>query len=67
MIEEKQVLTITDKETDEQAVERLFPKKYDDLREGFSKVISDIFILYRSCDHRIELEAKNTLGFNSFY
>jgi hypothetical protein len=65
MIEKKQVLIITNEETDEQTIKRLFPKKYNDLREGFSKAILNILILYRSYNYRIELEAKNTLRFNS--
>ena len=64
IIEEKQASTITDEKTDEQAVERLLPKKYDDLREGFSKVLSDTLAPHRPYDHRIELETENTLGYN---
>jgi transposase InsO family protein len=64
MIEEKQALKDDDEETDEQAVERLLPKKYADLREGFSKAISDILAPHRPYDHRIELEAENTLGYS---
>jgi len=64
MIEEKQDLKDEDEETDEQTVERLLPKKYDDLRDGFSKAISDILAPHRPYDHQIELEAENTLGYS---
>jgi hypothetical protein len=64
LIDEKQASAIVDEETDEQAVERLLPKEYADLRDVFSKTISDKLAPHRSYDHRIELEAENTLGFS---
>jgi hypothetical protein len=63
IIEEKQA-ALKNEETDEQLVERLLPKEYTDLREGFSKAASDTLAPHRPYDHRIELEAENTLGYS---
>ena len=35
-----------------------------DLRQAFSKAKSDTLAPYRPYDHKIELEAENTLGYN---
>jgi Reverse transcriptase (RNA-dependent DNA polymerase) len=64
LIEEKQPSTIVDEETDEQMIERLLPKEYQDLRKAFSKIESDTLAPHRPYDHRIELEAENTLGYS---
>jgi transposase InsO family protein len=70
LIEEKQELassTTEDgelKETEEQMIKRLIPAEYHDLWKAFSKVESDTLAPHRPYDHRIELEAENTLGFS---
>jgi transposase InsO family protein len=65
LIEEKQPSTIVDdNKTNEQLVARLLPKEYEDLRKAFSKVESDTLAPHRPYDHRIELEAENTLGYS---
>ena len=65
ILEERQ--TPTDEETDEQCIERLLLKEYAEFRDVFSKAASDILLLYRSYDHRIQLEAENTLGYSPLY
>ena len=62
--QEEQISIIEKDETNEQLVARLLSKEYEDLRKTFSKVESDILAPHRPYDHRIELEAEITLGYN---
>jgi len=66
LIEEKQeeISTVEEDETNEQLVARLLPEEYQDLRKAFSKIESDTLAPHRTYDHRIELEAENTLGYS---
>ena len=67
MIEKKQALKNENEKTDEQAIERLLPKKYADLRKGFSKTISDILASHRLYNHQIKLKTENILSYNLLY
>ena len=48
-------------------MERLLPKRYQDLKHIFSKAASDKLPPHRPYDHKIELEAENTLSYCPLY
>jgi hypothetical protein len=64
LIEEKQPSIIVNEETDEQMIERLLSKEYQDLRNAFLKIELDTLAPHRPYDYRIKLEAENTLGYS---
>lgn len=54
-------------ETDEELVERLLPTIYTDYKDAFSKAASDKLPPHRTYDHKIQLEANNSLGYSPLY
>ena len=54
-------------ETDEELVERLLPTIYARYKGAFSKAASDELPPHRIYDHKIQLEANNSLGYSPLY
>ena len=54
-------------ETDEELVERLLPTIYAGYKNAFSKAASDELPPHRTYDHKIQLEANNSLGYSPLY
>jgi hypothetical protein len=54
-------------ETDEELVERLLPTVYAGYKDVFSKAASDKLPPHRTYDHKIQLEANNSLGYSPLY
>jgi transposase InsO family protein len=54
-------------ESDDKMVDRVLPPQYRRFKDAFSKEASDQLPPHRSYDHKIELEADNTLGASPLY
>ena len=67
MLDCKQSLESPSELTDEELVERNLPATYQDFADVFSKTASDVLPPHRPYDHKIQLEANNTLGYSPLY
>jgi hypothetical protein len=54
-------------ESDEELVKRLLPTYLASHRDAFSKAASDTLPPHRTYDHKIQLEANNSLGYSPLY
>lgn len=58
---------LLEEDEEEQLIKRLLPKEYVAYLDVFSKAASDILPPHRKYDHRIQLEAENTIGYHPLY
>ena len=54
-------------ETDKELVKRLLPTYLLDHRDAFSKAASDMLPPHRTYNHKVQLEADNSLGYSPLY
>jgi hypothetical protein len=54
-------------ESDDELVKRVLPTAYSEYKDVFSKTASDKLPPHRTYDHKIQLEADNSLGYSPLY
>ena len=67
ILEEKANKRELTQEKHDTEVNKLLPKRYYDIKDVFSKAASNELLPYRDNDHKIELEAENSLSYSPLY
>ena len=67
ILEDRNLETPAEEETEEQMLRRTVPKEYYDLIDVFSKTASDELPLHRTYDYKIQLEGDLLIGYSPLY
>jgi hypothetical protein len=67
ILEDRNLESPAEEETEEQMLRRIVPKTYHDLIDVFSKSASDKLPPHRSYDHKIQLEGDLLMGYSPLY